>query len=364
MSPGTVPRMDLQPMLRISPSRYHQLLQCPLREIWSSARLQHLLPVSPAARLGSVSHKVLELAGQGKVHTLQQLQEAWDSEARNVEAEMSESRTEKHLVPLLKNAYRYEVKKRLTFAVAGEIVESRSGRKPASSEDQKTESEAWLETEDGRLGGFVDLIVHRENGAEIVDYKTGAVMEPGGEKDEVKVAYEVQLSLYAAIYHEVRGEWPVSLTLKTLDGKAYNVPLDKDRCSQLAEEAREKQDGIREMIDKGSDQEHFASPSPDACCFCAYRPACRKYWRIRSDCPEWPLDVSGDLMEICILGNGSIRAVIDSEQGAVAVRGLSPGRFGFLGKDAKRVMLCNLRRDSSEGFYIQTPLTSGYALER
>ena len=360
----TVPRMDLQPIARISASRYHALLQCPLRAIWSSARQSPLLPVSPAARLGSVSHKVLELAGLGKVNTFQGLHKAWRSEVGNVEAEMSESMTDRHLVPLRKHAYRYEVKKRLTFAVAGQIVERRCRRTPVSSEDRKTESEVWLETEDGRLGGFVDLIVHRMNGTEIVDYKTGPVTEPQGEGDQVKVAYELQLSFYAVIYHEIRGEWPMRLTLKSLDGKAYNVPLDKGRCFQLAEDARKRQDRISEMIGKGIDQEHFATPAPDACCFCAYRPACRKYWRVRSFEPGWPLDVSGDLLEISLLGNGSLRTVIDSEQGVVAVRGLSPERFGFLEKDVKRVMLCNLGRDSSEGFCVQTPLTFGYVLER
>ncbi|SDO58350.1 PD-(D/E)XK nuclease superfamily protein [Paenibacillus sp. yr247] len=65
-------------------------------------------------------------------------------------------------------------------------------------------NERWIETPDGKLGGYVDKIVHTSVGYEIIDYKTGEVKGQNG----IKTEYSTQLMLYAGILYESSGEWP------------------------------------------------------------------------------------------------------------------------------------------------------------
>ncbi len=69
MRPGILPETPvLQPLRRVSPSRFFSLKECALREIWSASRQESLLPPSPAAQLGTVIHRLLEAAGKGTLN--------------------------------------------------------------------------------------------------------------------------------------------------------------------------------------------------------------------------------------------------------------------------------------------------------
>lgn len=350
----------LSPLRRISPSRYHQFKQCTLREVWQANGKPPILSVSPAARLGSVAHKILELAGRRRIDS-ETLDEAWDDAVSDIEQKMRHA-GEEHLLPLCNSVQRYEVKKSLTFAAARRITaEHPAGFIPEATDGPAARSEVWLESRDGLLGGFVDRIVPGEYGVEIVDYKTGAVTEQ--QTGNVRVAYEVQLLLYAGLYHENGGEWPARLTLITLAGAKHDVPMDTAKAHQLVDEARAKLIEINALISAGIPPESLASPSPAACAFCGYRPACKKYWEKREQSPEWPTDVSGTLSSVTMLGNGTLFIVLGTGEQRVTVRGLSAGRFAFLMQDVPAAMLCNLRSDVAKASYKQTHLTTGYALE-
>ena len=347
----------LSPLRRISPSSYFQFMQCTLRAVWQANGKMSILPVSPAARLGSVAHRILDLAGRGRIDS-ESLYEAWEDAVSRVERQMCHA-GEAHLIPLCNGARRYEVKKSLTLAAARRIT----AEFPASSISEATvghaaRSEVWLESSDGLLGGFVDRIVPGKHGVEIVDYKTGAVTDQ--RTGNVKEAYEVQLLLYAWLYHENDGEWPARLTVTTLAGAKHDVPMDVTQACQLVDEARCR---LREIILAGSPPESLANPSPAACAFCGYRPACKKYWEKREQSPKWPTDVLGTLSSVEMLGNGTLFIVLGTGEQRVTVRGLSPGRFEFLMQAVPAAMLCNLRSDVAKASYRQTHLTTGYALE-
>jgi hypothetical protein len=72
--------MHLKPILRISPSRYSALLACALREILVAARQAPLLPSYPAAHLGMIAHKLLELAFSGRIPDESAMQGYWAGE--------------------------------------------------------------------------------------------------------------------------------------------------------------------------------------------------------------------------------------------------------------------------------------------
>ena len=351
---------SLTRLRRISPSRYHQFKECALREVWHANRKPSILPVSPAARLGSVAHKILELAGRRRIDS-ETLDEAWDDAVSDIEQKMRHA-GEDRLLPLWNSAQRYEVKKSLTFAAARRIIaEHRGGFISEATAGHAARAEVWLESRDGLLGGYVDRIVPGEHGVEIVDYKTGVVTEQ--QTGNVRAAYEVQLLLYAGLYHENSGNWPARLTLTSLSGTKHDVPMDPAQAHQLVDEARAKLIEVNALISGGAPPESLASPSPSACAFCGYRPACKMYWEKQGHSPEWPNDVSGTLSSVTMLGNGTLLIVLGTGEQKVTVRGLSPGRFAFLMQAVPAAMLCNLRSDVAKASYRQTHLTTGYALE-
>jgi RecB family exonuclease len=323
--------------------------------VWQANGATPLLPISPSARLGSVAHRVLEISARGRVKA-EDLAGTWDEAVSRIEEEMRRH-GEAHLVPLSENAPRYEVKKRLTLDAAAHIVHNLPSG-PRVRDGVSAEAEVWLESRDKLLGGFVDRLVVRHDGTEIIDYKTGAITEEGTGK--VKRAYEVQLLLYAALYHDERGAWPARLTLRSMSGENVNVQLDPASAIGLLVEARAKLSEINELVAKDSEPDALARPSAVACANCGYRPVCGEYWREKGPMPPWPTDVAGKLTEVTALGNGTLRAVIETGEGIVAVRGLSPERFEFLRARPDRVILCNLKQDEAEGCYVQTRMTKAY----
>ncbi len=93
-TPGVLPQTpSVHPLKRVSPSRFFSLTECPLREVWGASRQQPLLPNSPAARLGSVIHRLLEISGKGLIKNSDpvEIQHVWEGLVRNTEQEMEES---------------------------------------------------------------------------------------------------------------------------------------------------------------------------------------------------------------------------------------------------------------------------------
>ncbi len=270
---------------------------------------------------------------------------------------------EGRFIPLSESAQGYEVRKRLTLASARRITQRKSTPRGATrvSAGRSAGVEVWLESDDGLLGGFVDRIVPGKLGVELLDYKTGAITER--EAGIVKPAYEAQLLLYAAIYHETCGEWPIRLTLTNLAGGNHQVPLDTARARNIMEQARTKLTAINNLIASGAPPQRLATPSPDACRFCGYRPVCKGYWSKREQSPGWPADAVGTVNSVTLLGNGTLLLALNIGARQVTVRGLSPTRFPFLMQDVSAAMLCDLRRDVVETSYRQTDLTTGFALE-
>ena len=87
---------------RVSPSRYTAMQTCLLREIWTASGNEPLLPLSPLAKLGSVIHQLLEVAGRGQLNggAKAKVDATWDELISEVEKRMMLSAMSKHQVPL------------------------------------------------------------------------------------------------------------------------------------------------------------------------------------------------------------------------------------------------------------------------
>lgn len=349
-------QQPLKPLLRISPSRYLSLQQCPLKEIWASSS-KPLLPRSPSAYLGITIHKMLQLAFQNRINSDKEFADAWDREIGRIEKEMLSNQIEKHLVPLDVYAYNYSVKKLLAFKAIIPLF----GNHQKKNTDSKSSAETYVTTSDGKVTGIIDLIQESNDGIDIIDYKTGSILDKYS-SDKPKDEYVLQIKIYAALYHDMHGEWPMKLMLIGINSEHFSIDVDSTECSNLLIQVKRTLDNINEQIEAGLQPEEFAQPSPEACLYCLYRPSCNKYWENRQESRNWPNDTKGRIKEIVTLANG-FRIVIDSDNGDTTIRGLSPKRHCFLNDEPTYVIFCNLGHDTSGGFYTESMLTTGYALK-
>ena len=374
MTPGMLrPLLPLEPLERISPSQFPIFRKCELRAIWSSCHGQAVLPVPPSAHLGIVIHKILEKAGKGEITGDNSFYLAWISCVQKEENKMSSSWIEKHLVPLEKSVHNYEVKKQQCLLMVRKMASTIKHPSAKADSRKRASHEVWLQTPDGKVGGYADAIMSTGAGDVIIDYKTGAIVESehGAFDSEIKYDYQIQARLYAALYNSMRSKWPASIELVGLDGISRTIPFRQEECSRLLDEARELINRINSVIsikteNYGTVLGHLASPSPEVCRFCLYRPCCPAYWEKREAEleREWPHDAKGKLKEIKKLGNGLmlIKLIPDLQKSnIITVRGLHPDRHPALNKTPDEVSVFSMIHGKVPGSYGEGHLTTIYA---
>jgi CRISPR/Cas system-associated exonuclease Cas4 (RecB family) len=274
---------------------------------------------------------------------------------------MLQNPLEHHLVPFSKNARNYEVKRQQCLKIVRNSF-NLSYSTP-QSDNGSIKSEFWVESKDKIIGGKIDEIRSNNTGLDIIDYKTGAIIDEDLLGCKVKIQYQIQMKLYAALYNEHQGVFPDRLIIKGLDGEEYEIPFDKDECIELLFQAKKKFREINQIINEGRGWELLASPSAANCKYCQFRPVCRNYWRTRGDGKEWNLDVWGKIVEVKELRNG-IRVLLKNKDKIIAVRGLSVERHNdLLNNSGQLSLILNLAPDTSENFYIESPLTTSFIIE-
>ena len=80
--------------------------------------------------------------------------------------------------------------------------------------------EVWYEGYDGKLVGRIDLLRYTSSGIELVDYKSGLVMqqdETDGNIQHLREPYERQMLLYTALVHKNEDQWPGTVTVRKSD---------------------------------------------------------------------------------------------------------------------------------------------------
>jgi CRISPR/Cas system-associated exonuclease Cas4 (RecB family) len=257
--------------------------------------------------------------------------------------------SEKHLVPLADSERTYEVKKIRTWnMIKNEFVTPHVGNKFPSVSMEK-----WLESASTKVRGRIDLLIIGESGAEIIDYKTGDIIdENGNPKDE----YQLQMKIYAALYHDNYSEWPKKLTVIGLNQERYNINFTPEECQKLILNLESKLDSINQIIMSIEPIFKLATPSPNACRFCMYRPSCRPYWRERNNSGDWPNDIAGRVVEMTISGIGLVRVVVENNGVRYIIRGLSK-RQSLLAQNPVNIMVCNLSMDHFSGQFLENQMT-------
>jgi hypothetical protein len=117
------------------------------------------------------------------------------------------------------------------------------------------------------LAGRIDRVEHREDGTWLFDYKSAL-------RNDLPGRYERQLLLYASLYHELRGEWPVEGRLiYPLTSACHEVALEPTACEQIAAEARK----LIMQATQADEPSRLAAPG-DTCKICEFRPWCGPFW--------------------------------------------------------------------------------------
>ncbi len=265
--------LDQGGLTKVTPSTWLSLRQCAWRVLLARQyQNEPLLPTHPNAALGSILHAALEKITKGELKTKEDFNLWWDTAVAKTEQELM-SKGWGQFVPLKENTRHFGLKKiqvRNRLQTAHHTNNTRTGAFSKAAEQKLT-------SKDGLLTGQLDCIIWNDTQAEVRDYKTGAVTttEEDGETAKVKEEYELQMKLYACLFHEQYGYFPTRLVLEDLNGVEHQVPFNVSECLQLMDEIRSTLSAVNRKIENG-EWEKLANPG-EHCSYCQNRPACRKY---------------------------------------------------------------------------------------
>lgn len=317
--------------LPLSPSGYQTLLACGLRYVWEEAREPPRLPGSPAARLGGAVHDLLARAGRGAVPPDDsQVRQAWRETVEAVEGRMRQSWLERPFVPLRSRVRHYEETRVAAVRLAVAIAR-RSESRPGGRGQGGLPPEARLTSADGTVSGRIDIALWTPDGVVIRDYKTGGVLDDAEDgEQEIKVGYQLQLKMYAALHADARGEWPVGLELMTLAGEITPVPFTQAECVALFDEARSRAADLWRCVGEvrvgRAALTALATPG-EACRWCRYRPVCPAYrpWT-ESQLPadSWSRDVWGIVRGVSTTRRSLAVVELDTPRGPLQLIDLDP----------------------------------------
>ena len=342
---------------RISPSQFDAMKSCSYKSLLAEAfDKKPLLPLSPNAYMGTVSHKMLELISKGEIKTEEDFDAKFEGEISKAENNL---RTLGYafFTPLKMTVkdfglQKMQLKKNLTYE-----NNSREGKKTA-----KYDSEKWFVSKDDTVGGIIDLIIENMSTIEIIDFKTGriteSVLDDNGELvSEIKNEYQNQLKLYAYLYYENTGKFPTHLSLINLAKQKFKVEFSKEECGRLFDEAVCLLSETNKSLETGN---FSVIPSIANCKYCLYRPACKYYHQYL---PVEPLlnDICGTIMRIIQYQNGNNTIFIESNGRKISVTGLPANIFdGLKGIGNKKIRIFNLKKQNTETVYSATKTTMIY----
>lgn len=296
-----------EPLRSVGPSHAAGLLSCGYRFAWDRDPTVEPSPTHPKALLGTIGHRVCELAGKGK---LGRVDAGWDE--RFVDAWRAVTVYTESRHPAQGPALRwpgYNLQKALWKTKAREV----STRTPVGKlplDDPSQGPEIRLRSLDGRLSGVADVVSRRGDEVEIRDFKSGRVLAGTG---ELEPAYRSQLLLYGVMYEDMFGIWPKHLVIDPLVRPAIEVPADRLEAHKVVGDVYEAMNLFNAAIE-GQTLRSLAAPAPGTCTFCSHTLRCEPFWR-RVD-PSWdgrPRAVAG---HVAATRPGTITLSI--ERGSVA----------------------------------------------
>jgi hypothetical protein len=218
----------------------------------------------------------------------------------------------------------YQLKRARLFQVAGRVRELLVDLPPGC----EVLTEVGLKSDDGLLYGRADLVIRGANRHQIIDYKSGAVLDR--ETSLPREGYVRQLQLYACLEQETSGGWPMSAHLFPLQGAPVEIEVEPPICLAVAAAAREALGAYNATVPGVQP----AQPTPEHCRWCPASTICPAFW---TACDEsWAPAVSAVA--------GTVTRVFETKLGGLTIY-VEP-EAGSLGRDT--VAIKNISVDVSD----------------
>ena len=313
------PLPKLRPITKLSPTLFATLKQCSLRAGLRQVKAQQTTRSSTAALLGTIVHRVLEKASSINKNSRDLRAQAgiiWDKTVEQMEVELQASPLDKYLLPIRKWRKFFVLQQR-TFRRCEEITSSHG-----ISETQVIASERKFESVRDGFTGKPDVILRRENGLVVIDYKSTELSDDSESREEKIESWQQQILFYAAIIKETFGELPVKGEIRLLNNEVIHTPIDLQKVEALLEEARALKEDYNMKVGMGMAHSELAQYSVEGCAFCEFKGACHTFWK------ENPQPIPGTDEYGCL--NGQVLKVTTnkSRKGSIVIRSeKSDGNF-------------------------------------
>lgn len=262
--------------------RYQILLQAVIKSFKNNALS---LPPNKNAILGTIIHKLYELTIKGELTSLLDLKNKWEDLITEKKAELASQ------YPTLHNVSLNDYDKRNSAIRYSLVSMKKRGSADTGYSKRRVLSEKWLDCSAIGLKGFADKLVIDDNYFDVIDFKSGHVIDENG---DIKSEYRVQLHLYALMCQFLSLGTPRNLSLVDIDGNYHSIPFSSTLSEQLKAEVLEAIKLLNNAITT-RDFQHHARPEPNTCPYCCYRHVCR-FREISAD--EYYQTVSGIVIEI------------------------------------------------------------------
>ena len=242
------------------------------------------LPANRNAILGTIIHKLYELAQKGELRNIPDLKNKWEELVFNEKNKLADN------YPTLRNASINDYDKR-NSAIRYALSLLKKPNKKIIAERVKIYSEKWLDCSELGLKGVADKLVIEDEYIDIIDFKSGHVNDENG---EIKTEYQIQLQLYAVMCQHLSLGKPRSLYLVDIDGEYFEVPYSPDFSKLLIDEV----ESTLEMLNGTISNRNFQTliKSDLGLCSCC---SCRHICQYRSISPDsYYQTITGKVVEI------------------------------------------------------------------
>lgn len=351
------PLPKLQPIAKLSPTMFATLKQCQLHAGLRQSGSQRTTRGSTAALLGMIVHRVLENAREmnredGDLRA--QAEAVWDKAVSEMEEQLQASPLDRCLLPISRWR-KYFLSRERTIRRCEEIVSAQG-----VSETQVLASERKFDNVKEGFTGKPDLIIRREEGLVIIDYKSSELTD-NSESEEKVESWRQQVRFYASIVKEEFGEFPVEGEIRLLNGEVIPIPINQDEVVLLLTEAQTLKRNYNENISEGVLHSELAQYSAESCAFCEFKGACDTFWEENPQPIPGTDDygcLSGKIAKITSTEKGFSRLVIAPDKTNEAsqdweITNLSLEQFENLGelKQGDSVRLIDFRIDPQNGYH-------------
>lgn len=283
--------------MQISPSELEIFQRCPQQFVWNLDKSKKTRKHSNlSSALGNIAHRVLALAHQGEFNLVNNedfeltFKKIWD-EIESEEYKKIESEWPNSVVPkpirwpkyfAVKSSSMYLIENLIKSGEVWSSIEVLSDKR-GTSEKPFPWVERFLVSPNLKLKGIPDLVKKTSTGLEVIDYKTGSVVDAN--------VFSMQLHIYLMLVNELSGEKVTKLLVRDFSLQETEVPIDDQMIKT-----------IRNNIEKAEEylitQTAPTEVSLENCRYCSFKGECIDFQSSKLLETSEPIFLEGQILQI------------------------------------------------------------------